>query len=63
MLSKWTIRNKLYFVFALLACVVGSLAWSSIHGLYAYRCMVRSLYRRVPELTLANDFGRVAGEL
>ncbi|MGC3966297.1 MAG: HAMP domain-containing protein [Pirellulales bacterium] len=34
-----------------------------IHGLYAYRCMVRSLYKRVPELTLANDFGRVAGEL
>lgn len=63
LLSKWTIRNKLLVVMTLMFVVVFGLAWSAIHGLYAYRCMVRSLYKRVPELTLANDFGRVAGEL
>ncbi|MCE9606495.1 MAG: HAMP domain-containing histidine kinase [Planctomycetia bacterium] len=63
MLYNWTIRNKLYFVLALLVVVVGTLSWNAIHGLYAYRCIVRSLYRRVPELPLANDFSKAAGEL
>lgn len=56
MLSSRPIRDKLYFVLALLLVIVGVLAWSSIHGHYAYRSMVRSLYRRVPELPLANEF-------
>ncbi|MBL9083450.1 MAG: hypothetical protein JNK76_16660, partial [Planctomycetales bacterium] len=63
MLPKWSIRKKLLCVLALLFVVVFGLAWSAIHGLYAYRCMVRSLNKRVPELTLANDFSRVTGEL
>jgi signal transduction histidine kinase len=63
LLPKWSIRKKLLCVLALLFVVVFGLAWSAIHGLYAYRCMVRSLNKRVPELTLANDFSRVTGEL
>lgn len=63
MLYNWTIRNKLYFVLALLVIVVGTLSWNAIQGLYAYRCMVRSLYRRGPELPLANEFNKAAGEL
>lgn len=63
MLSHRPIRDKLYFVLALLLVIVGVLAWSSIHGHYAYRSMVRSIYRRVPELPLANDFNGAVAEL
>lgn len=63
MIYNWTIRNKLYFVLALLVVVVTTLSWNSIHGLYAYRKIVRSLYRRGPELPLANEFNKAAGEL
>jgi two-component system NtrC family sensor kinase len=61
--TRWSIRKKLYFVLALLLVVVGVLAWSSIHGHYAYRAVVRSINRRVPELPLANDFNTAVGEL
>jgi len=63
LLSNRPIRDKLYFVLALLLVIVGVLAWSSIHGHYAYRSMVRSLYRRVPELPLANEFNGAVSEL
>ena len=63
MLYNWTIRNKFYFVLTLLVIVVGMLSWNAIQGLYAYRCIVRSLYRRGPELPLANEFNKTAGEL
>ena len=63
MLSKWPIGRKVFFVAGLLAVVVGTLAWNAIHGLYAYRGMVRVLNRRVPELPLANDFGSAVSDL
>ncbi len=63
MLASWTIRAKLYFVSALLLVIVGVLAWSAIHGHYAYRSLVRSINGRVPELPLANDFNSAVGEL
>lgn len=63
MLYNWTIRNKLYFVLALLVIVVTTLSWNAFHGLYSYRSIVRSLYRRGPELPLANEFNKAAGEI
>lgn len=63
MLSKWPIGRKVFFVGVLLTVVVGTLAWNAIHGFYAYREMVRSLNRRVPELPMANEFGSAVGEL
>jgi len=54
LLSKWPIRNKLLIGLALLLVIVGALSWGGIYGLYAYRSLVRSLSRRVPELPKAN---------
>lgn len=63
MVGGWSIRKKLYLVLALLLAMVAVLAWSSIHGHYAYRSVVRSINRRVPELPLANNFNSAVGEL
>ena len=48
---------------ALLLAEIGVLSWSAIHGHYAYRSVVRSINRRVPELPLANEFNSAVGEL
>ena len=54
MLAKWPIRKKLVLCLGLLLVMVGALGWGGIYGLYAYRSLVRSLGRRVPELPLAD---------
>ncbi len=54
MLPKWPIRTKLLIGLGLLLVMVGTISWGGIYGLYAYRGLVRSLSRRVPELPKAN---------
>ena len=54
MLPKWPIRTKLLIGLGLLLVMVATLSWGGIYGLYAYRGLVRSLSRRVPELPKAN---------
>ena len=63
MLSKWPIRNKLLIGLGLLLVMVGSLSWGGIYGLYAYRSLVRSLSRRVPELPKANRLSQSVSDL
>jgi len=63
LLASWSIRRKIYFVGVLLVVVVATLAWNAIHGFYAYRGMVRSLNRRVPELPLAASLGNATNEI
>lgn len=43
--------------------MVGALGWGGIYGLYAYRGLVRSLGRRVPELPLADALSQSVGDL
>jgi two-component system NtrC family sensor kinase len=43
--------------------MVGTLGWGGIYGLYAYRGLVRSLSRRVPELPLAGTLSQRVGDL
>jgi signal transduction histidine kinase len=43
--------------------MVGTLGWGGIFGLYAYRSLVRSLSRRVPELPLADTLSQRVGDL
>ena len=43
--------------------MVGTLGWGGIYGLYAYRALVRSLSRRVPELPLADTLSQRVGDL
>lgn len=43
--------------------MVGTLGWGGIYGLYAYRSLVRSLNRRVPELPLADALSQSVGDL
>jgi len=63
LLSKWPIRNKMLLGLALLLVIVGTLSAGSIHGLYAYRSLVKSLGRRTAELPLANDFSQSVSNL
>ncbi len=60
---RWSIQTKLLIGLGLLAVIVGTLSWGGIHGLYAYREIVRSLSRRVTELPLANEFGQRVSNL
>jgi two-component system NtrC family sensor kinase len=60
---KWSIRNKLLVCAGLLLAIVATLSWGGIHGLYAYRSVVRSLGRRVAELPLANQFAHSVSNL
>jgi signal transduction histidine kinase len=62
LLSRWPIRNKLFFCLALLLVIVSLLSWGGIQGLYAYRSLVRSL-RRVYELPLATEMMRHVSNL
>jgi signal transduction histidine kinase len=63
LLSKWPIRKKLVLCLGLLLAMVGTLGWGGIYGLYAYRSLVRSLGRRVPELPLADALSQRVGDL
>ncbi|HJT33815.1 MAG TPA: HAMP domain-containing sensor histidine kinase [Pirellulales bacterium] len=63
MLSHWPIRKKLFLCLGLLLVMVGMLSWGGIYGLYAYRDLVRSLSRRVPELPKANLLSQSVSEL
>ena len=63
MLFKWPIRKKLILCLGLLLVMVGTLGWGGIYGLYAYRSLVRSLSRRVPELPLADALSQRVGDL
>jgi len=63
LLFKWPIRKKLFLCLGLLLVMVGTLGWGGIYGLYAYRSLVRSLGRRVPELPLANILSQRVGDL
>ncbi|HEV3340548.1 MAG TPA: HAMP domain-containing sensor histidine kinase [Pirellulales bacterium] len=63
MLAKWPIRKKLVLCLGLLLAMVGTLGWGGIYGLYAYRSLVRSLGRRVPELPLADALSQRVGDL
>ncbi len=62
MLARWPIRNKLILGLALLLVMVVVLSVGGIHGLYAYRGVVRSL-RRVYELPLTTQLVQHVGDL
>ena len=63
MLSHWSIRKKLLVCLGVLLVMVSMLSWGGIYGLYAYRDLVRSLSRRVPELPKANLLSQSVCEL
>ncbi len=64
MLSRWSIRNKLWLSGAVLCVGVAILAFSSFRGVYAYRWLARSIsYQRATELRLAMDLSYNVGEL
>jgi two-component system, NtrC family, sensor kinase len=63
LLSKRPIRHKLLIGLVLLLVIVALLSWGGIHGLYAYRSLVRSLGRRVTELPLASQFSQNVSDL
>lgn len=63
LLARWPIRKKLVVCLVLLLVMVGTLGWGGIYGLYAYRALVRSLGRRVPELPLADTLSQRVGDL
>lgn len=63
LLAQWPIRKKLVVCLVLLLVMVGTLGWGGIYGLYAYRALVRSLGRRVPELPLADALSQRVGDL
>lgn len=62
-MTRWSIRTKLLIGLALLVVIVATLSWGGIHGLYAYRGLVRGLNRRVAELPHANVLIRRAHDL
>jgi len=62
-LSKWPIRNKLVIGLLLLLVIVGTLTYSGIQGLYAYRNLVKSLEQRLPELPRATELMRRVSDL
>lgn len=63
MFNPWPIRKKLFVCLGVLLVMVGLLSWGGIYGLYAYRDLVRSLSRRVPELPKANLLSQSVSEL
>jgi two-component system NtrC family sensor kinase len=63
LLSKWPIRVKLLVGLGLLVLVVGILASSGLHTMYAYRGLVSNLRWRVPELPVAAELSRHVGDL
>jgi signal transduction histidine kinase len=64
LLSRWSIRKKLWLSGAMLCVGVAILAVSSFRGVYAYRWLARSIsYQRATELRLAMDLSYNVGEL
>lgn len=63
MLAQWPIRKKLLACLVLLLVIVGTLTWSGIHGLYAYRTLVRNLERRLQILPQAADLNNRVSNL
>ncbi|MEZ6070010.1 MAG: HAMP domain-containing sensor histidine kinase [Pirellulales bacterium] len=63
MLSKWPIRNKMLVGLGLLLVIVGTLSWSGINGVYAYRGLVKSLSRRASEMPAAMKLNQQITEL
>ena len=61
--SRWPIRRKLISGLALLIVIVVTLSWGGIHGLYAYRGLIRSLVSRAPELPKADRLAQSVGDL
>ena len=61
--SHWPIRKKLKLGLGLLALSVTALFACSIHGLYAYRGLAKSLSARSTELPLAKELGDRVNEL
>ena len=63
MLARWPIRNKLLAGLVLLVVIVTIASGTGLHGLYAYRGMVKSLSSRANELPLATTLIQEASEL
>lgn len=63
MLAQWPIRKKLLACLILLLVIVGTLTWSGIHGLYAYRLLVRNLERRLQVLPQAAELNGRTNDL
>ncbi len=63
MLSKWPIRNKLWFGVGCLVVIVATLSASGFLGVYSYRALVRSLRGRAEELPVAGELARGVSEL
>lgn len=63
MLSRLSIRNKLFFGVALLLAIVAGLSFSGYQGVYAYRALARGISQRARELPIAADLTRRVGEL
>lgn len=64
MLSRWSIREKLWLSGAMLCVGVAILTFSSFRGVYAYRWLARNIsYERATELRLAMDLSYNVGEL
>jgi two-component system, NtrC family, sensor kinase len=61
--SRWPIRNKLLLGLALVSAIVLLLSWGGIHGLYAYRSLVKTLGRRAYELPLAGELSQRVSDL
>ena len=55
MLSDWPIRYKLLLGMAILCLIIGTLAFSSFRGVYAYRELVRGISQRASELEPASE--------
>jgi two-component system NtrC family sensor kinase len=61
--SKWPIRQKLLFGFALLLVLAVTLAFSGFQGVYAYRSLVRNLSARSSELPRAGELNAEVSDL
>ncbi|MGE0609047.1 MAG: sensor histidine kinase [Pirellulales bacterium] len=55
MLARWPIKKKLLAALVLLMVIVGTLSWSGLHGLYAYRRLVKDMERRLEVLPRAAE--------
>jgi len=64
LLSRWSIRKKLWLSGAMLFLGVAMLTFSSFRGVYAYRWLAKSISsQRATELQLAMDLSYCVGEL
>ena len=63
MLSRWPIRKKLLLGIAWLFMIAFILFFSSLHGVYSYRHLARSVSRRASELPLSAELTRTISNL